>query len=132
MIISETSNYKLKSYKDLVAWQKAYQLCLTTYQTTKLFPKEEQYGLTSQARRSSLSIPSNIAEGYSRHSTGDYIRFLYIAYSSLAELETQLLLARDLNYIDLTKFDHLIKDHQEVQRILSGLIRSIKTKSSNP
>jgi len=117
---------KLKTFKDLIAWQKSYALCLHIYEITKHFPKTEQFGLTSQLKRSALSVPSNIAEGYTRHSTQDYLRFLYIAYSSLAELETQLLLAKDLTYIKDTAFSKTDTMQREVQRIMYGLIKSLK------
>ena len=94
----------LKSYKDLKVWQKSYELCLDIYRITAKLPKEERYGLTSQIRRSVVSIPSNIAEGYGRKTTKDYIRMLYISYGSVCELETQILLAGDL---DLIKKDEL-------------------------
>jgi four helix bundle protein len=82
----------LKSYKELIVWQKAYHLCLGVYRATKGFPKEEIYGLTSQMRRAAVSVPCNIAEGYGRKSTREYIRSLYIAYGSICELETQILI----------------------------------------
>jgi four helix bundle protein len=78
----------LKNYRDLKVWQKSYRLCLDLYRKTKKFPKEERYGLSSQIRRSAVSIPSNIAEGYGRKTTADYLRSLYIAYGSVCELET--------------------------------------------
>lgn len=81
----------LKNYKELKVWQRSYQLCLEIYKTTKRFPKEETYGLTSQIRRSAVFIPSNIAEGYGRKTTLEYVRSLYIAYGSNCELETQML-----------------------------------------
>lgn len=120
-------NTKLRDYKDLIAWQKSYQMCRTVYQITENFPRKEQFGLTSQIRRSALSVPSNIAEGYTRHSTQDYIRFLYIAYSSLAELETQLMLSKDLNYIDQTVYAKIESLTREVQRIMMALIKSLKS-----
>ncbi|MCX5680939.1 MAG: four helix bundle protein [Candidatus Omnitrophica bacterium] len=123
---------KLKTYKDLIAWQKAYSLCFKIYEMTKSFPVSEQYGLTSQIKRSALSIPSNIAEGYTRHGTQDYIRFLYIAYASLAELETQLLLAKDLKYFSPNVFDEVISLQMEVQRIMHGLIIGVKRKIQKP
>ena len=83
----------LKNYKELKVWQKSYELCLEIYRITAKFPKEERYGLTSQIRRSVVSIPSNIAEGYGRKTTLDYVRMLYISYGSVCELETQILLA---------------------------------------
>jgi len=121
---------KLKTYKDLIAWQKSYSLCLEIYRATKIFPQSEQYGLTAQMKRSALSVPSNIAEGYVRHGTRDYIRFLYIAYASLAELETQLLLAKDLGYIKSDDFKQIIGLQNEVQRVMRGLIESLKSRSS--
>ncbi|MFC1886855.1 four helix bundle protein, partial [Thermodesulfobacteriota bacterium] len=88
----------LKNYRELKVWQKSYKLFLNVLRTTKRFLKEEMYGLTSQIIRSAVSIPSNIAEGYGRKTTADYLRSLYIAYSSICELEAQLLLSGDLNY----------------------------------
>jgi len=93
------SSKVLKNYKELKVWQKSYKLCLEIYRITAKFPKEERYGLTSQIRRSVVSIPSNIAEGYRRKTTRDYIRMLYISYGSICELETQILLAGDLDLI---------------------------------
>ena len=97
----------LKNYKDLKVWQKAYQLCVKIYKITKRFPKEEIYGLTSQLRRSAVSVPSNIAEGYGRQTTKEYIQALYIAYGSNCELETQILLAGDLGYIESRDLEEL-------------------------
>jgi four helix bundle protein len=119
---------KLKTYKDLISWQKSYNLCLFIHKKTQTFPKSEQYGLTSQLNRSALSVPSNIAEGYTRFGTSEYLRFLYIAYASLAELETQLFLAKDLNYLKQNDFDTIIEMYKEVQRIMYGLIKSLKSK----
>jgi len=95
----------LKSFKDLKVWQKVYELCLDVYNITRNFPSEEKFGLTSQIRRASVSIPSNIAEGYGRRTTPDYIRSLYIAYGSNCELETQALLLGDLAYIKIDDQD---------------------------
>ncbi|HQP91125.1 MAG TPA: four helix bundle protein, partial [Candidatus Omnitrophota bacterium] len=95
----------VKSFKDLKVWKSSYQLALAIYEITKNFPKEEIYGLVSQMRRSSVSVPSNIAEGYSRKGRPEYVRFLSIAYGSLSELETQILLSKDLKYIDEEKFN---------------------------
>jgi len=90
----------LKNYKELKVWQRSYQLCLEIYKITKRFPNGERYGLTSQIRRAAVSVPSNIAEGYGRKTTQEYIRFLYIAYGSNCEMETQILLSGDLDYIE--------------------------------
>ena len=84
----QDSSKMLKNYKELNVWQQSYKLCLHIYKVTKCFPKDEMYGLTSQTRRSAVSIPSNIAEGYGRKTTLEYLRFLYIAYGSVCELET--------------------------------------------
>jgi len=119
------NNYKIKTFKDLIAWKKAYQLCLDIFKASQRIPRSELFGLTSQIKRSALSVPSNIAEGYSRHSTADYIRFLRIAYSSLSELETQLLLVKDLNFINEKEANTLMTQQQEVQRIMFGLLRSL-------
>ncbi len=122
----------LKNYKELKVWQKSYNLCLDVYRTTRIFPKEEMYGLTSQMRRSAVSVPSNIAEGYGRKTTADYIRFLYIAYGSLCELETQIMLAGDLNYLDDGKLEGLKASVSEVERMLKALINSLENKHSTP
>ncbi|MDI7258522.1 MAG: four helix bundle protein [Thermodesulfobacteriota bacterium] len=116
----------LKNYKELKVWQKAYQLCLRIYKATKSFPKEERYGLTSQIRRAAVSVPSNIAEGYGRKTTGEYIQALYIAYGSICELETQILLSGDLGYIQTENFQELQKDVGEIERMLMGLIKSLR------
>jgi four helix bundle protein len=122
----------LKNYKELKVWQKSYQFCLDIYKLTKGFSKEERYGLTSQIRRSAVSVPSNIAEGYGRKSTPEYLRFLYIAYGSNCELETQLLLTGDLGYIKSDKFKEIQKDLAEVERMLKALIKSLENKPLNP
>ena len=118
----------LKNYRDLKVWQKSYQLCLDIYKMTKRFPKEEKYGLTSQIRRAALSVPSNIAEGYGRKTTPDYIRSLYIAYGSNCELETQVLLSGDLGYMKAEEFNKLQASIGEVERMLKALIESLKEK----
>ncbi|MHC4157184.1 MAG: four helix bundle protein [Planctomycetota bacterium] len=89
---------KTKSFKDLIVWQKSYKLVLQIYKVTKDFPKSEQYALSQQMRRAAVSIPSNIAEGYGRKHIAEYNHFLSVAYGSLLELETQYLLAIDLDY----------------------------------
>ncbi|MCX6039724.1 MAG: four helix bundle protein [Caldilinea sp.] len=91
---------KLKSYQELIVWQKAMDLVVNVYQITKGFPREETYGLTNQLRRAAVSIPSNIAEGQGRNTAKEFQRFLAVAYGSLQETETQLMLSRRLGYID--------------------------------
>ncbi len=120
----------LKNYKELQVWQKSYDLCLKIYRITAVFPKEERYGLTSQIRRSVVSIPSNIAEGYGRKTTADYIRMLYIAYGSVCELETQILLAGDLGFIGTDELDSAKQDISEIERMLKSLIKSLESKNS--
>jgi len=122
----------LKTYKELKVWQKSYNLCLEIYRITAKFPKEERYGLTSQIRRAAVSVPSNIAEGYRRKSTREYIRFLYIAYGSNCELETQILLSGDLYYIETGKLEILKEGIGEVERMLKALIKSLERKHSTP
>ncbi len=122
----------LKNYKELKVWQKSYQLCLVIYKATKTFPKSEGFGLTSQMRRAALSIPSNIAEGYGRKTTPDYLRSLYIAYGSTCELETQILLSGDLDYLNKESLSELLRDIGEVERMLKALIKSLENKHLNP
>ena len=122
----------LKNYKDLKIWQKSYQVCLEIYKITKDFPKQETYGLTSQIRRAAVSVPSNIAEGYGRKTTPDYLRSLYIAYGSNCELETQVLLSGDLEYMNPKKRMEIKEAIGEVERMLKALIKSLEKKHSNP
>jgi len=123
----------LKSYKELKVWQKGYELTLQTYKITADFPKSESYGLTQQMRRAAASIPCNIAEGYMRGHSKEYLQFLYIAYGSTGEMETQLLLSKDLGFIDTENFDKIYSLEQEVAKMLFALINSLKRKSElNP
>lgn len=122
----------LKNYKELKVWQRSYQLCLEIYKITKGFPKEERYSLISQIRRAAVSVPCNIAEGYGRKTTPEYIRSLYIAYGSNCELETQVLLSGDLGYINTEKLKELQNDIGEVERMLKALIKSLENKHLNP
>jgi len=117
----------MKSYKDLVAYQKAYELALGNYQITSNYPKEEIYGLVSQMRRSAVSIPCNIAEGY-RRSRKEYVHFLRIALGSCSELETLLSLSQDLKFIAESRSRDLYQLQEEVSRLLTGLITSLVRK----
>jgi four helix bundle protein len=108
-----------------MVWQKAMILVNKSYKASAYFPDEEKYALTSQLRRSAVSIPSNIAEGYGRRSTGDYIRFLNIAMGSLFELQTQFEIALNQSYYKKELFDVLYEDSREVERLLSSLIRKL-------
>ena len=89
---------EVQSYQDLIAWQKAMVMVTEVYELTKVFPTDERFGLTSQIRRAAVSVPSNIAEGQARNSTGEFVQFLGIARGSLAEVATQLLIARNLKF----------------------------------
>lgn len=116
----------LNSYKDLIVWQKAFDLSLMIYKITNNFPRCELYGLISQMRRNGVSIPSNIAEGYTRNNRREYIQFLYIAYASGAEFETQLLIAKALGYLNEEEFQRVNALLEEVMRMLNRLIFSLK------
>jgi four helix bundle protein len=115
-------------FKDLLVWQKAFALTLEVYEATKAFPKEEQYGLVSQLRRAAVSIAANIAEGYERQHRKEYLQFLGIAKGSLGEVETYLLLIKELKYIQETEFISLENRRSEIGRLLRGLIRSLTGK----
>lgn len=115
---------KIADYKELVSYQKAYEVARLVYELTKGFPKEEIYGLTNQLRRSAVSIPSNIAEGYMRGSK-EYIQFLKIALGSAAELETQLLLSKDLGFCNNDAFDKVYSLNQEVIKLLKTYIKKL-------
>jgi four helix bundle protein len=111
----------LKNFKELNVWEKAYKLCLEIYKTTKNFPNEEKYGLSSQMRRSAISIPSNIAEGYGRKTIPDYVRCLYIAYGSTG----------DLSYLNKADQSSLLEKIKEVERMLMALIKSLENKNNS-
>lgn len=115
---------KIKSFTDLKTWQEGHRLVLMIYETTRNFPKEEQFGLVSQLRRAAVSITSNIAEGFSRQSFKEKIQFYSIALGSLTELQNQLLVARDVKYINEVSFDKIAKQTVAVSKITNGLIKS--------
>jgi four helix bundle protein len=116
---------EMKTHKDLDVWKDGIELVKLIYNLTSSFPKEEMYGLTSQIRRSGVSIPSNIAEGAARKSKKEFVQFLYIALGSIAELETQLIISKELGYIhDLKIFDDL----ERLKAKLLGLIRYVKVR----
>ena len=113
----------MKSYKELIVWQKAMKFCKELYLITDKFPKNELYGLTSQLRRASVAIPSNIAEGQRRGHKAEYIQFIRIAFSSGAEVETQLLLSLDINYLSREDFEKLNILLDEIMRMLNKLLQ---------
>ena len=116
----------MKDFRKLKVWQKAHHLTLKVYEATRGFPREELYGLTGQMRKSSSSVPMNIAEGCGRGSDLEFGRFLQIAMGSASELEYQLILARDLTYFDETEYEDLDRDTAEVKRMLARLIGKLK------
>jgi four helix bundle protein len=115
-----------ESYRNLIAWQKAKALALDIYRCTRRFPKDEVYGLTSQMRRAAVSVPSNIAEGKGRRTRKDFVHFLYQARGSLLELETQLSIVRELEYLDAPTFSSTLSQAEEVGRILNGLVNHLQ------
>ena len=116
----------IRSYRDLVAWKKGMDLVEAIYLLSKQFPREEIYGLTSQIRRAVVSVPSNIAEGHARLSKGEFCQFIGHARGSLAEVETQVLLAVRLGFIKESEADGVMANADEVGRILNGLLASMR------
>jgi four helix bundle protein len=114
-----------KNYRDLIAWQKAMDFVEGIYRATKIFPKDELYGLTSQLRRASVSVPSNIAEGQGRRSDGEFHHHLSIAHGSLREAETQLLISGRLGYVERHEMERLLDQAGEVGRLITGLSNSL-------
>ena len=108
----------MHKFRELIIWQKSRELVRNVYHITLKFPKEEMYSLTSQIRRCAISIPSNIAEGSGRKTIDDFSRFLDIANGSAFELETQLILASDLNYLNSDELDSIIKDVHEIEKMI--------------
>ena len=117
---------QMTSYKELIVWQQSYVFGLTIYKITKNFPTDEKFGLVSQLRRASVSIPSNIAEGSKRSTRKDYRSFLIIAYGSGAEIETQLLFSKDLGYIKLEEYTALEVDLTKVMKMLNVMIQKLE------
>ena len=116
----------IKSFTQLIVWQKGHRLVLAVYATTNTFPKTEQYALTDQLRREAVSITSNIAEGFYRRSSKEKTQFYYIALGSLAETQNQLLIAKDLKYITSDKFNELISQTVEVAKLLNSIVSKLK------
>jgi len=122
---------QIKTYRDLVVWQKSMALVTDVYKTTKSFPKDETYGIVSQMRRCAVSIPSNIAEGYGRNSSSDYVRFLRMAMGSLYELQTQFDIPLNLGYVTKNYHGELFESSREVERMLSSLMRKLENKDND-
>ena len=118
----------LKSYQDLEVWKKSIELAESVYQISTRFPPEERFGVTSQVRRTAVSVAANIAEGAERHGTGEFLQFLGIASGSLAELETILILVHRLQMVTSEQAARLLEQAGEVGRLLNGLKRSLRSR----
>jgi len=114
------------SYRDLDVWRRSMSLVKNIYALTSSFPREEIYGLTSQIRRAAVSIPSNIAEGHAKRSTKEFHRFCNISLGSIAELETQLLIAESLNYADTARVQSFLADLSELGKMLNSLLNGLE------
>jgi len=120
----------MESFRDLIVWQKGMMMVKNIYDKTRGFPKEEIFGLRMQLRRCAVSVPSNIAEGYGRQHTSEYVRFLQIARGSLFELVTQLEMSVSLNYLD--EVEDIIKECDEIAKMLNGLISKLSNYTRKP
>lgn len=118
----------VSSYRDLLVWQQAVELAVACYETTNAFPTRETYGMTSQIRRASTSIPANIAEGNGRENTGAYIQFLRIAQGSLKELETHVIVAQRVGLLSKNAAENLLRRMEEIGKMLRSLIRNLQKK----
>jgi len=119
----------MSNFRSLLIWQKSMVLTTKIYFSTNNFPKEEIFGLTSQIRRSSVSIPSNIAEGSGRESDKDFLRFLNISIGPLFEMQTQLEIAKNITYLNPEEFNNLYEDSREVERMLVSFIKKLKDRT---
>ena len=119
-----------RGYRNLVAWQKALDLADRVYDQTERWPSRETYGLTNQARRAAASVPANIAEGQGRERLGDFGRFLSIAYGSLCELKTHLLLAERRSFLERSALDGLMAQSDEVARLVRGLLKNVQSRAA--
>jgi len=120
-----------KNYRDLIAWQKAMDLVELVYSETKKFPREEVYALSSQLRRAAVSVPSNIAEGQGRTSSKEFLNFLSMAYGSLREIETQIIIAERLGYLSEDKAQAILDLSGEVGRLINGLSNSLRRRTDS-
>ena len=123
--ITPPTNEKPEGYEDLLVWQKGMALVKMVYQITQAFPRDERFGLVSQTRRAAISVPSNIAEGQARHSTGEFVQFISIAEGSVAELNTQLLLSVELGFYASDHIRESMELARELRRMLNALRRKL-------
>lgn len=124
--MNNSENNKLKSFTDLKVWQEGHTLVIMVYNITKYFPKEETYSLVDQMRRSSSSITSNIAEGFGRQGYKDKLRFYYLAHGSMTELKDQILIAKDVGYLNETDFKRLVEQANTTHALLQGFLTKTK------
>lgn len=121
----------MKTHKDLDVWKLSIELVTNIYKSTKQFPSDEKFGLTNQLRRTAVSIPSNIAEGAARKSNKEYLHFLYISLGSAAELETQLIIAHNLKYLNETEYNSINEQLDKVFKPLVGLMKFVRNRINN-
>ena len=127
-IVGEKGGVRMtvRSFRDLIAWQRAMALAVGVYEVTKTWPREELYGLTGQARRAAVSVMANIAEGKGRSGSGEFRHHLSIADGSLSEVESHLLLAYEIKFLDEIALDSLLRQIEETRSLVRGLIRSLR------
>jgi four helix bundle protein len=123
--VNRTGEGKIRNFKDLKIWQRGVELVKLIYVMTNSFPADEKYGLVSQMRRSAVSVPSNIAEGFMRRHNKEYKQFLYIALGSLAELETQIIISKELNFITTDHYTGTLSAIDELNKMTTGLIKCL-------
>ena len=118
----------MKSYQQLDVWQKGVSLSIEVYKFTEQFPRSEKFGLTAQIRRATVSVPANIAEGWGRGSTREYVQFLLVARGSIFELETHLIIGQKLGFLEESQLGHLLQVTQAIGRMLNGLILALRAR----
>ena len=123
--MNSTDEDKIRNFKDLKIWQRGIELVKLVYTITNSFPSDEKYGIISQMRRSAVSVPSNIAEGFMRRHNKEYRQFLYIALGSLAELETQIIISKELNFITTDHYTGTLSAIDELNKMTTGLIKCL-------
>ena len=121
--MNSTDEGKIRNFKDLKIWQRGIELVKLVYTITNSFPSDEKYGIISQMRRSAVSVPSNMAEGFMRRHNKEYRQFLYIALGSLAELETQIIISKELNFITTDHYTGTLSAIDELNKMTTGLIK---------
>ncbi len=122
----ESSKTTIRNFTDLDTWKEGHKLVIMIYRISKSFPQDEQFGLTSQIRRAAVSVTSNIAEGFSRHSYADKAHFFTMAHGSLTELQNQLLVGRDVGYIPIEEFEKLAEQSVITHKLLTGLLKTTR------